>query len=89
MGGDFRVQRDFGGSAQTADPSPRLIAQAQAVLEAIEADLLYARVDAIERDGQLFLMELELIEPHLFFEQDPASSARFAEALQKRMVVKQ
>jgi hypothetical protein len=47
----------------------------------VESDLLYARVDGIERGQQLFLMELELIEPHLFFEQSQQSAHLFASVL--------
>jgi len=79
--GDFRVQRDFGGTAQPKEAPLRLVDQAQSILEGIEGDLLYARVDGIERDGQLFLMELELIEPHLFFEMHSQGAERFADAL--------
>lgn len=79
--GDFRVQRDFGGRAMAAEAPPALVSQAAAVLGAIEAELLYARVDAIERQGELLLMELELIEPYLFLELHPDAPGRFADAI--------
>jgi glutathione synthase/RimK-type ligase-like ATP-grasp enzyme len=52
------------------------------VLDASGApDLLYARVDTI-RDGEtLRLMELELVEPSLFFAQSPEALARFVRAI--------
>lgn len=83
--GDFRVQRDFGGRAAAAEAPAALVGQAAAVLEAIEADLLYARVDAIERQGKLLLMELELIEPYLFLELDPGAAVRLADAIVTRL----
>ncbi|MCW5875526.1 MAG: hypothetical protein KIS85_01470 [Anaerolineales bacterium] len=83
--GDFRVQLDYGGGFAAIEAPPELVTQAAGVLEAIETELLYARVDAIERDGQLLLMELELIEPYLFLELDPAAPARFAEAIAARL----
>jgi glutathione synthase/RimK-type ligase-like ATP-grasp enzyme len=86
--GDFRVQRSYGGTVSVGAPAPTLVEQAAAILDAVDADLLYARVDVIERDGKLLLMELELVEPHLFFEQDPGSSARFADALLANLAVK-
>lgn len=86
--GDFRVQRDYGGTAHPIDAPSHLIDQAQSILGAIDDDLLYARVDGIERDGQLFLMELELIEPHLFFELHPRAADRFADALIEKMSTK-
>ncbi|MCW5877396.1 MAG: hypothetical protein KIS80_00840 [Anaerolineales bacterium] len=83
--GDFRVQRDFGGRAAAAEAPAALVGQAAAVLEAIEADLLYARVDAIERQGKLLLMELELIEPYLFLELDPGAAVRLVDAVVTRL----
>lgn len=87
--GDFRVQRDFGGTAHPMEAPLRLIDQAQSILDGIESNLLYARVDGIERDGQLFLMELELIEPHLFFEMHSQAADRFADALIETMSAKE
>jgi hypothetical protein len=46
--------------------------------------LLYARVDVIEDaglEGGLRLMELELIEPSLFFAQHPSTLDRFVQAI--------
>jgi len=89
--GDFRVQAQFGGTWEVANPSDDLIRQAEHVL-AVAANLtatehaLYARVDGLEsdKDGRFLLMELELIEPVLFFGADPASAPRrFASALRQ------
>jgi glutathione synthase/RimK-type ligase-like ATP-grasp enzyme len=49
-------------------------------------DLLYARVDVVrDADEALRIMELELIEPSLFFRQSPAALARFATAIARRV----
>lgn len=47
---------------------------------------LYARVDLVRSDDgeTLQLMELELIEPALYFRTDPESAGRFARALDRR-----
>ena len=37
--------------------------------------------DAVERDGRLVLMELELIEPHLFLGWDAGAATRLAESI--------
>lgn len=68
--GDYRVQSKFGGLYQGVEVSSGAIEQARFVLEQIpfEEVPLYARVDGVLRDGQLILMELELIEPYLFLE---------------------
>lgn len=52
---------------------------------AVESDLLYARVDGVYEDRAFTLLELEVLEPSLFFEVEPASAGRFADALAKRL----
>jgi hypothetical protein len=76
--GDFRVQFAYGGTAVARDPPRLLIADAEAVLGALPEEPLYARIDGVERGGHLILSELELIEPHLFLETDPAAAPRLA-----------
>jgi glutathione synthase/RimK-type ligase-like ATP-grasp enzyme len=49
-------------------------------------DLLYARVDLARDDaGRPMVMELELVEPSLFFAHRPDSAAHFAAALARRL----
>lgn len=79
--GDFRVQADYGGTVVTVEPPAELIAQATRVVEAVEGRWLYARVDGVVADGQLLLMELEMVEPALFLSHHPAGVNRFAEAI--------
>jgi len=81
--GDFRVQEEHGGSVHAETPRNALREQASDVVEAItdrfgEAPL-YARVDGIERTGEFRLIEVELIEPELFFRVDPAAGERLAD----------
>ena len=79
--GDYRVQWEFGGSAVGAVPGAHLVAAAERALAAAPGAALYARVDGVEQDGQLVLMELELIEPHLFLGWSAPAAARLAAAL--------
>jgi hypothetical protein len=79
--GDFRVQDDFGGTVAVMPPGSHLIEQAQQIVDVIEGPLLFARVDGIEQEGQLILMELELIEPYLFLQSDPQAVERFGSAI--------
>jgi glutathione synthase/RimK-type ligase-like ATP-grasp enzyme len=79
--GDFRVQVDFGGTVEPIRADPQVIEAATRVLRAAPGDTLYARVDLCLVAGRVQLMELELLEPALFFATEPAASARFAEAL--------
>ena len=79
--GDFRVQQELGGSADLGEPSTRLIEAAQKILAAVEGDVLYARVDVVDRPAGVTLMELELIEPMLFLSLAEGSARKFAEAI--------
>jgi glutathione synthase/RimK-type ligase-like ATP-grasp enzyme len=79
--GDFRVQNDFGGYLEDSSPSPSLVEQAQAIVNLVEEPLLFARVDGIDVDGTLILMELELIDPVLFLGVDHHAPLRFASAI--------
>ncbi|MGH7533355.1 MAG: ATP-grasp domain-containing protein [Gemmatimonadales bacterium] len=79
--GDFRVQIEHGGSTHPATPTDALLAQAQRVVESVGAELLYARVDGLDVDGQLQLMELEVLEPDLFLQYSDGAADRFAEAV--------
>ena len=57
---------------------------ARAAVAAVGTELLYARVDvAPGPDGRPLLMELELIEPSLFFEHGPQALERMVSALSR------
>jgi glutathione synthase/RimK-type ligase-like ATP-grasp enzyme len=84
--GDFRVQSDFGGTAEAAQPAPYLIEQAQRIVNSVAEPLLYARVDGVDRDGTFVLMELELIEPFLFLSTAPHAAAHFASAMLEHLI---
>lgn len=82
---EFRVQVEHGGSVTPADAPQPIVDQAAAILAKAGDTPLYARVDGIIRDGKFLLMELELIEPNLFFELNDGSADRFAQALARRL----
>ncbi|MGC4117516.1 MAG: hypothetical protein QM765_23750 [Myxococcales bacterium] len=77
--GDFRVQDDHGGTVHAhAAMADELEFAAQAVAKSGH-ELCYARVDmARDRSGALHLMELELIEPELFFRFCPSAAGKLA-----------
>jgi len=79
--GDFRVQEEHGGTAEREEISPDLVRQAAQALAAAPEPPLYARVDGVVLDGTLMVMELELVEPMLYFGWSAASPARFVEGL--------
>lgn len=80
--GDFRIQSEYGGAYRAVTPPPAALALAHRVLDAIDAPLLYARIDLVpDADGRWLLMEAELIEPDLYLGQAPDAGAAFADAV--------
>nr|WP_238338130.1 hypothetical protein [Pedococcus badiiscoriae] len=79
--GDYRVQALHGGSEEVHVPTPAELDVATRAMALAPDDLVYARVDLIDVDGQPTLMELELIEPDLFLRMAPGSAERFAAAV--------
>ncbi len=84
--GDFRVQRHYGGREEAAQPPQALIDQAQEIVDDVDAELLYARVDGVAQADTFVLMELELIEPALFFGATEGAAERFAQAVARQLV---
>lgn len=85
--GDYRIQSLYGGTEEVYAPSPEDVAAAKAVLDAVPFDApLYARIDMLRMDdGELAVMEAELIEPYLYPEQGPQLGDKLAEAIAKRV----
>lgn len=79
--GDFRVQEHLGGRSVPATAPADLIRQGEAILATVPGPLLYARVDGVERDGQLILTELEITEPYLYLGLADGAAERFARAI--------
>lgn len=80
--GDFRVQPQYGGRLTLFTPDVEAISVAAQVLAAAPGPLTYARVDLIRgNDGALKLMELEAIEPDLYFDLDDGAAGRFVAAV--------
>jgi len=75
--GDFRVQEEHGGILQSIKPNQNLLTAASKALETIPEKVLYARVDLVEHEGAYKLMEIELIEPSLYFNLDESAASRF------------
>ncbi|MDZ7693576.1 MAG: hypothetical protein U5K69_21070 [Balneolaceae bacterium] len=76
---DFRVQEEHGGILKTVEPEKQLLSTAEQVLSTLTPLPLYSRVDSVrDESGGFSLMELELIEPSLYFNMDDESPARFA-----------
>jgi len=83
--GDFRVQQDFGGSGEAVSPSTALASFAASVMTRVPDSCLYARVDVVESSRGPLLMELELIEPELYFLFVPEAAGRMAALIADRL----
>ncbi len=83
---DFRVQEEHGGQLTMIEPEQELRRSADAVIAASPENLLYARVDLLRHAGKFLLMELEAIEPSLYFNMDADAAGRFAAAFNYMMV---
>lgn len=83
--GDFRVQHFFGGSIGKVNPDPEQLEYFGKLLEAFAKDCLYARIDGVWKEGEFYLMELELIEPYLFLFLSDAARENYKTALKKRL----
>ena len=65
--GDYRIQSIYGGAETTYHPSEAEIEAANTILATLDEVPLYARVDLLRGlDGELALIELEMIEPYLY-----------------------
>lgn len=85
--GDIRVQEEHGGRTEPVDPPAFAVEAAAGLFDLLPEPAVYARIDAVIFDKTFLLMEVELIEPELFFTYFPTTGAaeRFADALVKRL----
>jgi len=88
--GDYRVQGEFGGSAEPIEPPQSILESAQRALAAVadlgHPDHAYVRVDGVQVEGRFALMELEMIEPGLHLAPRPDAAERFARNLHARLL---
>jgi glutathione synthase/RimK-type ligase-like ATP-grasp enzyme len=83
--GDFRVQQELGGTADPTTAPSVVVGAAERVAALIPGRWLYARIDGVVTSRGFMLMEVECIEPLLFFEYATGAYERFASALQSLM----
>jgi glutathione synthase/RimK-type ligase-like ATP-grasp enzyme len=84
--GDYRVQPHLGGTEFPCEPPAGAIELAHAALAAAPARATYARVDMVrDNDGDLAIIELELIEPALWLQHAPDGGELFAAAVRSAL----
>lgn len=81
--GDFFAKEEIGG--RTASPAERALAEAVLSCRSVQAlgPLAYARVDVVPTARGPVLLELELVEPSLYFHSSAGSEVRAAHAWQR------
>jgi glutathione synthase/RimK-type ligase-like ATP-grasp enzyme len=86
---DYRVQPHLGGTELPCEPPASAIDLANAALAAAPAKATYARVDMVRgNDGELAIIELELIEPALWLQHAPDGGESFAAAVRSSLAQK-
>lgn len=86
--GGFLVQTEHGGRVEAAIPTSTMVQEAEEAVARAPGAVIYGRVDGVREGCRLRLMELELLEPVLFFEYCPLSPHRFADALMDALTLR-
>jgi len=82
---DFRVQEEHGGKFKSVVPSEQQKTIGKNIIDKLAVLPLYGRTDLVRTvDNDFALMELELIEPSLYFNMDSESPTRFTKAFAER-----
>ena len=77
--GDFRVQEEHGGTLKLLKKiDGKTINLCERVLSLLPYFCFYARIDLVIDKGRPLLMEIEVIEPSLYFNLEPKSTDLFA-----------
>jgi glutathione synthase/RimK-type ligase-like ATP-grasp enzyme len=76
--GDFRAHPIWGAKVELYDPSDREIQVAADSLKVVGFPTEYARIDMVPLEPVPMVMEVELIDPYLFFEHVPETAQAYA-----------
>ena len=83
--GEFRANYNLGVTVHAATLSTEQKARVERLYTQCKQDILYARLDFVETAQGIQLMELELIEPYLFFEFKDGAADDFVQAFAQRI----
>ena len=82
--GDFRVQEEHGGILKSINsPENSLVDFGLKVIKTLPMPCLYSRIDVVRNNDQFLLMEVELIEPSLYFNMNSNSAMKFVKVFDK------
>ncbi len=83
---DFRVQEEHGGKFKSIIPTEQQKTIGKNIIDKLAVLPLYGRTDLVRTaDNDFALMELEAIEPSLYFNMDERSPIRFTKAFVEKM----
>jgi hypothetical protein len=83
---DFRVQEEHGGKIKSVIPTEQQKIIGKNIIDKLTVLPLYGRTDLVRTaDNGFALMELELIEPSLYFNMDSESPIKFVNAFKDRI----
>lgn len=80
--GDFRAHPIFGAEVREHDPSDEEIRVGVHCLDAVGYPTEYARIDMIPTESMPLVIEVELIDPNLFFDHLPETIESFADHIE-------
>jgi glutathione synthase/RimK-type ligase-like ATP-grasp enzyme len=76
--GEFRIHDQWDGTVEMVEPDAAIVEVTQATLAALRRAPVYARVDLLFDGEGPRVVELELVEPYLYFEMAPEAAERLA-----------
>ena len=81
---DFRVQEEHGGILQLiTNPDEKMLKIAKSIIDKLPNKSLYSRIDLVRNKKNFLLMEIELIEPSLYFNLNPEAAHTFSSIIDK------
>jgi glutathione synthase/RimK-type ligase-like ATP-grasp enzyme len=83
--GEFRIHEHWGGWAEQVEPEPADLEVAAAALATLQTPPAYARVDMLYDGSRPRVIEMELVEPYLWFEMAPHAADLLADELVGRI----
>ena len=84
---DFRVQEEHGGKLQLiTNTDKKMLKFAKNIIDKLPNESLYSRIDLVRNKRSYLLMEIELIEPSLYFNLNPEAAYTFSSIIDKNFI---
>jgi glutathione synthase/RimK-type ligase-like ATP-grasp enzyme len=80
--GDYRAHPDWGAEVLLYDPTVEEIEVGHRVLDAVGHPVHFARLDMIPSDNGPYVIEIELIDPMMFFNHQPETADNYADHIE-------